>query len=534
MMQAALTKRLTRLETALLRNRPPTTPAERARRKEARDGLLPFTRQTFPPYRADAAHELIAEALDTVVAGKTRRLMIFAPPQHGKSLQTSVHLPAFWLGRRPDDPVILASYAASLAESKSRQARQIVESAEFSELFPGITTRRDSRAVDHWQLAGHGGGMLAVGVGGPITGHGAMLGIIDDPLENWEQAQSQTVREKVWEWYRTTFRTRIWEGGAIIVIMTRWHEQDLAGKLLAEQPGEWEVLRLPALAETQHERDMANRRLGLPMGVPDPLWRAHGEPLCPQRFSKEALEELRRDVGSLAWAGQYQGVPSAPEGNRFKRAWFTVVDAAPSQAYRLRAWDKAGTAGGGCYTVGALLARNAAGIFYVEDIVRGQWSAHERDQIMLQTARRDAAQYPGGVYIWVEQEPGSGGKESAQATVRLLAGFAVSAETVTGSKEIRAEPFAAQAEAGNVRLVKGPWNAAYLDELAAFPTGTHKDQVDASAAALNKLAQIAAGYCLNRPLITSATEEEVRAFREERDEWEAGWRSTHREWWERG
>src|SRR5262249_51902761 len=205
----------------------------------------------YPAYVVEPAHALIASTLDQVVRGAIPRLMILAPPQHGKSELASVRLPAFWLGQRPEDPVILASYAASLAESKSRQARHVVESPEYALLFPAIRTRRDSRAIAHWELDGHKGGLLAAGVGGPITGHGARLGIIDDPVENWQEAQSQTVRDTCWDWWRTTFRTRIWEGGAIVLIMTRWHEDDLAGRLLAEQAAEWTVLRLPALAETQ-------------------------------------------------------------------------------------------------------------------------------------------------------------------------------------------------------------------------------------------------------------------------------------------
>jgi predicted phage terminase large subunit-like protein len=449
---------------------------------------LSFTRYTFQAYRPDPAHALIAEALDAVVHGQVRRLMIFAPPQHGKSQLASVHLPAYWLARRPEDPVILCSYAASLAESKSRQARQVVESQEFVELFSGIVTRRDSRAVDHWELDGHKGGLLAAGVGGPITGHGARLGIIDDPVENWEAAQSQVMRDKVWEWYRTTFRTRIWEGGAVVLIMTRWHEDDLAGRLLQEQRGDWLVLRLPALAETQEERGANNARIGLPTGAADPLGRAPGEPLCPQRFSKAALEQLRRDVGSLAWAGQYQGVPRPAEGSRFKRHWFQLVDAPPAQARRVRYWDKAGTAGGGDYSAGVLMARGGDGVYYVEDVVRGQWSSHERNQVMLRTAQADAAKYGNAVSQWVEQEPGSSGKESAEATVRQLAGFPVYAEPSTGSKEVRAEPFAAQAEAGNVRLVRGPWNGEYIEELCSFPNGRNDDQVDGSSGAFNHLA----------------------------------------------
>src|SRR5262249_28345496 len=262
------------------------------------------------------------------------------------------------------------------------------------------------------------------------------------------------------EWYRTTFRTRIWEGGAIILIMTRWHEDDLAGRLLAEQPGEWTVLRLPGLAETQEERDLNNERLGLPVGEPDPLGRAPGEPLCPGRFSVEALHALKRDVGSMAWAGQYQGTPRAPEGNRFQRAWFPIVDTAPVAGQRVRYWDQAGTAGGGAYTAGVLMVKAEDGMFYVEDVVRGQWSAAQRDQVMKQTAQKDAAKYGRKVGIWVEQEPGSGGKESAEAKIRLLVGFNVRAERVTGDKVTRCEPFAAQCEAGNVKVVRGRWNAA--------------------------------------------------------------------------
>jgi predicted phage terminase large subunit-like protein len=449
---------------------------------------LHFTSYTFPAYRADPVHALIAATLDRVVAGEIQRLMIFAPPQHGKSELVSVRLPAYWLARRPDDPLILASYGADLAYNHSGQARQVLEGAEFATLFPGIRTRRDSRAVNHWRLAGQRGGLLAVGVGGPITGHGARLGIIDDPFENWEQAQSETWRARVWEWYRTTFRTRIWEQGAIILIMTRWHEDDLAGRLLHEHAGQYTVLRLPALAESQAERDANNARLGLGAGDADPLARAPGDPLAPSRFSQAALASLRNDVGGLGWAAEYQGVPTALEGTLFRRQWLPIVDAAPAAARRVRYWDKGGTEGGGDFSVGTLMNRSPEGVFIVENVVRGQWSSHQRNEVMAQTAQLDG-QRPTPVTIWVEQEGGSGGKESAEATVRLLAGYNVHTETVTGSKTTRAQPFAAQCEAGNVRLLRGDWNAAYLDELTSFPFGRHDDQVDASSGAFAKLAQ---------------------------------------------
>lgn len=457
--------------------------------KKARSSLLGFTQYTFPQYKAEPAHELIASKLDEVVQGKLRRLMIWAPPQHGKSELTSVRLPPFWLGNHPDEPLVLASYGASLAEGNSRQARQIVESEEFQVVFPGLHTNPASRAVDRWQLEGRRGHCLAVGVGGPITGKGVRLGIVDDPHKDWAEAQSKTVRESVWEWYRKTFRTRVWEGGAIVIIMTRWHEDDLCGKLLKDQPDQWEVLRLPAVAEPQEVRDRNHEYLGIAVGEPDPLGREPDEPLCPGRYSREALAELERDVGSLGWAAEYQGIPRAAEGNRIKREWLRVVRNAPAAGLRVRYWDKAGTDGGGAYTAGVLMLVTPERQFYVEDVVRGQWSALERERIILETADMDKARW-GRVAQWFEQEPGSGGKESAENTVRSLAGFDVHAERVTGSKEVRAEPFIAQCEAQNVFLVQGAWNADYIEEAIVWPYGKLRDQVDASGGAFNKLAGV--------------------------------------------
>jgi len=420
--------------------------------------------------------------------------MIFAPPQHGKSELVSRRFPAYWLGKRPDDPVILSSYGASLAESHSAEARSCVESDEYAELFPGVETRNDSRSKQLWRIVGKRGGMLAVGVGGPITGHGAFLGIIDDPFENWKQAQSLTVRNQVWDWWRGTFRTRIWENGAIILVMTRWHEDDLAGRLLSEQGDRWTILRLPALAETQKDRDKSHELLGLRPGLRDPLGRKAGEALCPQRFSARALQEIQRDVGSIVWFAEYQATPRAPEGNKFKREWFSqLVNEVPKDARKVRYWDKAGTEGAGDFTVG-LLMDETQGRYYIEDVVRGQWSDLGRDEVMRATAEMDGPD----VEIWVEQEPGSGGKDSANATVRNLAGFTVHVEVSSGSKEVRAGPFAAQCEAHNVFLKRASWNAAYVSELCAFPNGTNDDQVDTSSGAFSKLA-FGAGKAASAP-----------------------------------
>jgi predicted phage terminase large subunit-like protein len=278
------------------------------------------------------------------------------------------------------------------------------------------------------------------------------------------------VRERVWDWYTTDIYTRLEPDGAIILIMTRWHEDDLAGRIKSSESGkDWEIIELPAEAEEN-----------------DPLGREVGEPLCPARFDKEALEDRKLVLGRDFYA-LYQQKPRPREGQMFKRHWFDVVEAVPFDVYkRIRYWDKAGTEDAGAYTSGVRVSYRK-GLLYIEDVVRGRWEAAERNRVILQTAMKDHAEL-GPTDVWLEQEPGSSGKEVIQTLIKTLLGFSAHAEKVTGDKVLRAEPFAAQAEAGNVKLVQGPWVNAYLDEIASFPGGRYKDQVDASSGAVNKLA----------------------------------------------
>lgn len=463
--------------------------AELLARRFARRKVIDFTLYSFPNYKAEPAHRLMASRLDDVASKNIQKLMIIAPPQHGKSELTSVRLPAFWLGNNPELPVILTSYGSGLAASKSKQCRELVESQEYLALFGGATTRDDSRAADNWQLAGHKGGMLASGVGGAITGHGAALGIIDDPFENWEQAQSKNQRDKVWDWYRSTFRTRIWEGGSIVIIMTRWHEDDLIGRILKTQSDQWVILRLPAVAESQEVRDRNNSDYGILPGAPDPLGRAEGEALCPGRYSKETLDGIKADVGSMVWDSEYQGAPRPAAGNQFKREWFKFIHASPVVVdKRIRSWDKAASeSDGACETAGILMSRTSDGRIFVEDAVHDRVSSYGRDNLMFNTAVLDGIKYGDAVEIWHEREPGSGGLDSARATNRLLGRWPVHDEAPTGNKDVRMEPFRAQCEAGNVYLVVGKWNEAYINQMCAIPNGQYRDMGDASSQAYNKL-----------------------------------------------
>lgn len=405
----------------------------------------------------------IRQHLDRVTSGEIKRLILTVPPRHGKTEMTTVRYPVWRLERNPELRVIVGAYNQILANKFSRKARRIA--------VQRMPLSNDRVAVEDWET-GRGGGIRAVGVGSGITGVGADLLIVDDPTKSREEAESETYRERCWDWYTDDLYTRLEPGGAVILIMTRWHADDLAGRILAsEDAPNWTVVNLPAIAEEN-----------------DPLGRELGQALCPERFDEEALAGIKTVLGSYSFNALYQGKPSAREGGMFKRAWLQIVKASPVEGTRVRYWDKAGTAGGGARTAGVLMSKSAEGIFYVEDVVKGQWSAGEREAVIKQTTQLDGQKYGGRVETWVEQEPGSGGKESAEATIRNLAGYIVRAENVTGSKEVRAEPYAAQCEAGNVRLIEGPWNASYIEELASFPTGAFLDQCDASSGAFNKLA----------------------------------------------
>ena len=460
-------------------------------RELARRSHSHFTNFTFPGFRVNWHHALISAALDRFVAGLIKRLMIFEPPRHGKSEQVSRRLPAYILGRYPDAQVIATSYSADLASRMNRDVQRIVDSPRFAEIFPdtrlfGSNVRTVAagsylRNSDIFEIVGYRGSYRSAGVGGGITGMGFDYGIIDDPIKNRAEANSPTYRHAVWNWYTSTFYTRQERDASILITLTRWHEDDLAGRLLAQaasdpEADQWTVISLPAIAED-------------PLADGDP--RQLGEALWPWKYNEEKLLKIRKTVGEYEWGALYQQRPKAPEGFRLKREWFSkLVDAAPVEARRVRYWDKAGTSDGGAYTAGVMQAINPDGLIYIEDVVRGQWNATEREKVIVQTAELDAQRFGSktAVEYYVEQEPGSGGKEFAENTIRNLGGYIVHADRPTGDKLLRLEPFEAQAGAGNVRVVRGTWNAAYIEELCSVPFGQFRDQTDATSGGYNKLA----------------------------------------------
>ncbi len=420
-----------------------------------------------PEFNWDFRHLVyIQQRLDLVTDGRLKRLALFLPPQHGKSEQVTVRYPAFRLERNPRMRCIVGSYNQIHANKFSRKTREIARQR--------IALSRERKSVGEWETEA-GGSYLAVGVGSGVTGNPADLIIVDDPIKSREEAESEAYRDRVDEWFTQDLYSRKSADCAIVLIFTRWHEDDLWGRL-SRLPNakEWEVVCLRAEAEAD-----------------DPLGRGLGAALCPELHPAAELADNRLTMGS-AYEALYQQRPHKREGDLLKRFWFKLMAAVPRLATRIRYWDKAGTEGDGAFSAGVLMARSYDGLYWVEDVIRGQWSANRRNEVMRETATLDRIKY-GHVTNWIEQEPGSGGKESAEITVRQFAGFAIKVDPVRHDKLTRCLPFADQAEAGNVMVRQAPWTEEYLTELASFPRGKYRDQVDASSGAFNKLALMPAG-----------------------------------------
>lgn len=406
----------------------------------------------------------------TIVNGG--RLIVSLPVRHGKSEFCSRYLPSWYLSTFPNRQIIWAGYSQEFANSFGRKCRNLIE--EFGDDYFGVRLARDSKAANSFGLAGEEGYMAAVGMGGPLTGRGAHLLIVDDPTKNAEEAASETIRNKQWDWWQSTAYSRLEPGGAAIIVQSRWHEDDLTGRILEhDNEHQWEVLKLPAIA-----------------GDDDPLGRQPGEALWPWRYDEDALEIIRKTVGSYFWSALYQQSPIPDGGGLFDPAWFVYADRVPlyRPAKAVRYWDKASTQGGGDYSAGVLMIE-CDGHFYVADVKRGQWSSMNRERIIRETAEADFARWGGIVRTIVEQEGGSSGVDSAQATIRGLAGYVAGSERVTGDKVTRARPYSSQVEGGNVSLLPGPWHRDYLNELRAFPNGKHDDQVDASSGAFKEVSK---------------------------------------------
>lgn len=477
--------------------------AELERRVSATERLVDFAQFVDPTYVVDPMHRVIASALDKVISGEYQRLglrglIVNVPPQHGKSDLVSVKFPAFSFGKNPTWPIILTSYASELAEDKSFQIRELVRGDSYRKLFPNTRLHPDSQAKNMWKLdtpyeKTH---LLTGGVNSGVTGFGGMIGIIDDPYKNWQEAQSVTTRATVSNFYKSVLRTRLWDGSFVILPMTRWHPDDISGELA--RTGNWAVLRIPAICESQALRDENNKLYGLPPGLPDPLGRQEGEACSPSRFPLPLLRGNEIDLGTVLFRALYQQDPrgvhesiSISEDDILRRD--TVPAEVKQRSIKCRYWDKAGTELGGKYTASVMMQYDPREDFWwidSDEIEHFQYSARKREQRIQEVSDRDDKNYGyGEMMTVVEQEPGSGGLESAENTLTGLTGVNAQIDKVNTNKDVRLQPFIARIEARRVIVTRGSGGDKLVAELKTLPNSVYRDLSDCAGGAYAKIAQ---------------------------------------------
>lgn len=421
--------------------------------------------------------------IEAIVCGDIHQLVINIQPRVGKSEFLTKRLPVYWLERNPRDGVIVGAYGSTLAETFTQASMDI-----YRYRNPGDIR---SEAREEWTTV-HGGFVKPVGVGSGITGRGAELLLLDDPVRSISDALSRAQMDKTWNWMVADIFTRRNTANRTptILVMTRWTDDDPTGRIMnSPNAKDWTLVVLPAIAEEN-----------------DPMGRQPGEVLVPERFSYESLKSAEEE-DPIIFSGLYQQKPIQSKSASFKTERLQLVDASdvPLDAHRIRYWDQAASAGKGDWTVGVLMARDEIGKIYVENVVRGQWGEDEVEDKMRETALLDHAKH-GSRNKWImrqvyEREPGGSGKRIAAHMGRtVFAGMDAKEDRPNENKGARARPFAAAVNRGEVSVVKdvnesgqmgsGSWTPKYINELRVFVIGLDNrvdDQVDASSGAYNQL-----------------------------------------------
>lgn len=420
-------------------------------------------------------HEIILRALDDASRTPHGRVMILAPPGSAKSSYASVVFPSAFLGREPDRRLILASYGDDLARKMGRRTRAILRQPRYRGIF-GTSLQSDSQAAQEFALT-NGSEYMACGILSGITGNRAHGIVIDDPIKGREQANSKTIRDKTWDAYQDDLKTRLIPGGWIALILTHWHQDDLAGRIL---PSDW-----------KGDSGLIQCRDGMTWNViclqakcdndTDPLGRSRGDYLWPQWFDNQHWAQF--ESLPVTWTSLYQQIPSPAEGGVIKPDNLVTIDALPAgQITWMRGWDLASTTDGD-WTAGGKIGKLPDGRFVIADMVRVRCGPDERDAAILNTARRDGALCP----LSIPQDPGQAGKTQVLYLTRQLSGFRVRSSPESGDKVTRAEPLAAQINAGNVLMLRADWNDQLINEMRMFPNGSFDDQIDALSRAFSEL-----------------------------------------------
>jgi len=426
--------------------------------------LTDYARHVQPGYATPPHIRALIARLERIESGDLKRLIVCCPPRHGKSVTCSTIFPAWYLGRHPDRGVIAASYGQALADDFGRRVRNLIASDEHRAVFPGSAIAPDSAAAQRFALV-KGGTYFAVGRGAAVTGRGGDVLIVDDPLRDREEADSETVRRSMQDWYSQVAYTRLQPNGAVLVIETRWHMDDLAGWLVSEHAEEgWEVLSFPAIAEDADE-----------------LGRKEGEALWPERFDLEKLRAIKAQLGGSAFAALYQQRPAAAEGAIFKRAWWGRYSELPATFSRvIQVWDTAFKSGDENDFSACTTWAETSSHYYLVHAWRGRV---EFPGLIAKAKALAEAWKPTAVLI---EDKASG--QSLIQTLRVTSSLPVLPIKVGTDKVSRANAVTPLVEAGKALLpVAADWLDDYLEEISAFPTSKHDDWTDTTTMALGYL-----------------------------------------------
>lgn len=413
----------------------------------------------------------ICKYVQQMIDGELSQVIFNLPPRLGKSSLITKRLPVFWMERNPSDGIVLGAYSVELAVNFSNFARKLYANRNPGELY--------SDAQREW-INVHGGFLKPVGVGTGVTGRGAELMLVDDPVKSIEEALSKAYMDRLWDWWTYDMKTRrnLMDKTPTAIVMTRWTDDDLTGRIMNSADAKnWTIVSVPAIAEEN-----------------DPLGRQPGESISPARMPIESLR-VYQEADPVMFSGLFQQKTIQLSSASIKVEKLTFVDEVPLACHRVRAWDMAATKGAGDYTVGLLMAVDDEGFIYIEDIVRGQYDEEDIGPLIRLAAELDWQMYGNSenyiMQTWLEQEPGSSGKIVVNSFIRdELQGFDAYAERPSTNKTARARPFVAQVNAGNVRLKRASWNAAYINELKVIVLGIDNerdDQLDGSSEAYTKL-----------------------------------------------
>lgn len=430
-----------------------------------RESFEDFIRYVRPGYVFNWHHLVLIDHLQRLADGEFSQLIVMMPPRHGKSELVSRLFPAWMLARNTDEQIIAASYSADLAGAMNRDCQRIISSEQYKEIFPDtnlsegkdVGTVRNSKRFD---VVGSRGYYVSAGVGGGITGVGCTIGIIDDPVKNAEEADSPTYRRKAWEWYTTTFQTRFEPGCKEVICQTRWHEDDLTGRILQTENSDRRVVLFPALADTQEQH------------------RSIGEPLWESKYNRAALLKIKTNVGTRSWNALYQQTPVEEDGNILKRTWFKEYDdkkidlsGLPVNFY----FDTAYTDDEKNDPTAGLAYVKKGGDYYLLQCESKHLEFNEALKFIKDLTRQNG--YTNRSMIRVE--PKASGKSLVQVAKAGTDLNIREAPIPKGDKVSRANSVAPVIEAGRVFVPAGRvWVQNFLAEVAAFPNGAHDDRVD--------------------------------------------------------